>query len=277
MAGARVSWACKTYQSCSHYYPLQRLSLLWKILYETYGAPEMVESSLFRRLENFPKISNRDNCRLRELSDLLKEIQAAMQDGDLMGLSYLDTPWGVNPIIQKLPFSLQEKWLTVGSKYKEDYRVSFPPFKFLVGFVCQQAKMCNDPSFSLTSIHEESQRPNKQLNKPTFPTAVATHKTRVSSGSPSAASKLKNKINLEKHCLLHDKPHPLSRCRGFRMKPMEEKKSLLTQQGICFKCCSSIIHMARNCDKDITCSECGSSTYIAALHPGFGRLIQNTL
>ncbi len=77
------------------------------------------------------------------------EIQAAKQDGYLMGLSYLDTSRGVNPIIQKLPFSLQEKWLTVGSKYKEDYRVSFPPFNFLVDFVSRQAKIRNYPSFSL--------------------------------------------------------------------------------------------------------------------------------
>ncbi len=45
------------------------------------------------------------------------------------------------------------------------------------------------------------------------------------------------------HCLLYS--------RGFRMKPMEERKSLLKQQGICFKCCSSLLHMARNCDQVI--------------------------
>lgn len=61
----------------------------------------------------------------------------------------------------------------MGSKYKEDYRVSFPPFKFLVDFVHQQAKMRNDPSFSLTTIQKESRRPNK----PAFPRAVMTHKT----------------------------------------------------------------------------------------------------
>ncbi len=49
---------------------------------------------------------------------------------------------------------------------------------------------------------------------------------------------------------------------------MEERKSLLKQQGICFKCCSSIFHMAKNCDQDVKCSECGSVTHTAALHPG---------
>ncbi len=146
-------------------HPLQGLRLIWDRLYETYGSPEMVESSLFKRLESFPKISNRDSHRLRELGDLLMEIQAAKQDGYLMGLSYLDTSRGVNPIIQKLPFSLQEKWLTVGSKYKEDYRVYFPPFKFLVDFVSRQAKIRNDPSFSLTTVQEEFRKPNK----PVFP------------------------------------------------------------------------------------------------------------
>ncbi len=85
------------------------LRLIWDRLYETYGSPEMVESSFFKRLESFTKISNRDIHRLCELGDLLMEIQTAKQDGDLMGLSYLDTSRGVNPIIQKLPFSLQEK------------------------------------------------------------------------------------------------------------------------------------------------------------------------
>ncbi len=48
---------------------------------------------------------------------------------------------------------------------------------------------------------------------------------------------------------------------------MEERKSLLKKQGICFKCCSSLLHMAKNCDQVIKCSECGSVTNIAALHP----------
>lgn len=78
----------------------------------------MVENSLFKRLESFPKISNKDHRKLRELRDLLMEIEAAKADGDLLGLSYLDTPCGINPVVQKLPFYL-EKWLTLGFQYKE--------------------------------------------------------------------------------------------------------------------------------------------------------------
>lgn len=76
--------------------------------------------------------------------------------------------------------SLQEKWLTVGSRYKNDYNVSFPPFEFLLDFVYQQSKRRNDPSFFLTTEQEESRKSIRQLNKPAFPKAFTTHKIQVS-------------------------------------------------------------------------------------------------
>lgn len=53
----------------------------------------------------------------------------------------------------------------------------------------------------------------------------------------------------------------------FREKPSEERKALLRKQGICYKCCRAI-HMAKNCEDDVSCTECGSKMYVAALHPG---------
>ncbi len=50
-----------------------------------------------------------DSVKLRELGDLLLELEYAKAGGYLSGLAYLDTSRGVNPILEKLPFSLQEK------------------------------------------------------------------------------------------------------------------------------------------------------------------------
>ncbi|RXN19676.1 hypothetical protein ROHU_025549 [Labeo rohita] len=66
----------------------------------------------------------RDYSKLHELSDLLMEIESAKADGYPPGLSYLDTARGINPIVQKLPFNLQEKWLSHGAAYKESHRNS---------------------------------------------------------------------------------------------------------------------------------------------------------
>ncbi|XP_037095236.1 uncharacterized protein LOC119115110 [Syngnathus acus] len=130
--------------------PKAALQLSWDRLHECYGAPEIIENALFKRVDDFPHLSARDNTKLRLLSDLLMELLAAKNDGYLPGLAYLDTPRGIKPIVEKLPSGLQEKWLGVGSKYKERYRTSFPPFSFFVDFVYGQAKTRNDPNFSLS-------------------------------------------------------------------------------------------------------------------------------
>lgn len=76
----------------------------WERLQECYAAPEVVEKALFTRLDKFPKVSAKENLRLRELADLLMEVQCAKEDGYSPGLSYLDTARGIEPIVTKLPY-----------------------------------------------------------------------------------------------------------------------------------------------------------------------------
>ncbi|XP_027012633.2 uncharacterized protein LOC113649181 [Tachysurus fulvidraco] len=82
------------------------LQMSWMRLQECYATPEVIESALFKRLDNFPRLSPKDNVKLRELADLLTEILVAKGDAYLPGLAYLDTPRGINPIVEKLPANL---------------------------------------------------------------------------------------------------------------------------------------------------------------------------
>ncbi|KAI3374199.1 hypothetical protein L3Q82_006053 [Scortum barcoo] len=191
--------------------PAVGLQLVWERLEECYGSPEVIERALLRKSEGY-----------------------------LPGLSYLDTARGVNPIVEKLPHSLQEKWLAKGSQYKEQHYVSFPPFAYFTDFICGEARRRNDPSFSLTST------PSKTSNQ--F---------------------LKNKRpERETRNAKRQKPHPLKKCRGFRSKSLEERRAFLKEIGVCFKCCSSTTHLAKNCKVALKCSECESEDHVAALHPG---------
>lgn len=128
--------------------------MIWERLDDCFGAPEVVESSLLRRLETFPKISNKEWKKLRELGDLLMELLVAKSEGVLLGLACLDTARGIASIVQKLPFSLQDKWMTLGYTFKQQHRVPFPPFSVLVNFVVEQARIWNDPSFAFPSQTE---------------------------------------------------------------------------------------------------------------------------
>ncbi len=95
------------------------LRMVWQRIEDSYGSAEVIENALLKKVEQFPRISSRDNLKLRELGDTLLELEAARADGFLPGLTYLNTSRGVNPIVQKPPLYLQEKWITLGAQYKE--------------------------------------------------------------------------------------------------------------------------------------------------------------
>ena len=106
---------------------------MWERLQECYGPSEALEKVLFDRLESFPRITNKDPHLLRELGDLLSEIDSANSGGHIPGLLYLDTSCVIHPIVDKLPFGLQEKWMTSAklsnthrSYFIEDVRQTHP-------------------------------------------------------------------------------------------------------------------------------------------------------
>ncbi|XP_061432402.1 uncharacterized protein LOC133358195 isoform X1 [Lethenteron reissneri] len=46
---------------------------------------------------------------------------------------------------------------------------------------------------------------------------------------------------------------------------------MLKELGVCFKCCASTNHLARNCKADIKCEECGSDKHATALHTFYSK------
>ncbi|KAE8623342.1 hypothetical protein XENTR_v10005572 [Xenopus tropicalis] len=244
-------------------HPETGLKMIWHRLNECYGSAEVIENALFKRIDDFPKISNKGYQKLRELSDLLMELQVAKAEGDLPGLAFLDTA-----IVQKLPYNLQERWMAHGSKFKQTYNVTFPPFTVFVDFVYQQAKMRNYPSFDLTLPHATPLVPNtrKAVHK-------TVHKTNVSSSgsfhrSADSSQEETNNKDPGKQCPLHQRPHPLLKCRAFRGKSIDDRKAFLKENHICYKCCSSTSHLAKDCKVSVKCTECDSTHHNTALHPG---------
>ncbi|CAN2390054.1 zinc finger [Pristimantis euphronides] len=247
--------------------------MLWERLNECYGSSEMIEESLFKR--DFPKIPNKGFHKLRELSDLLLELQVAKAEGDLLGLTFLDTARGIKPIVQKLPHSLQEKWISRGTDYKQRNNVLFPPFSFFVDFVHQQAKVRNDPGFDFSSVDSTYPKSGKPtLVRDHKHTPIYVHKTNVAPTDSSRRSyytaetegTLKKDPN--KECPLHNKPHSLQKCRGFREKSLNDRRVFLKENSICYRCCASTYHLARDCKANIICLECNSQEHNTALHPG---------
>lgn len=101
--GAESSEQAKRIRAVHVLNPAAGAAMVWQRLEECYGTPEVIEDALLKKIENFPRLTNRDTVKLRELSDILRELECAKQDGALSGLSYLDTARGVKQIVEKLP------------------------------------------------------------------------------------------------------------------------------------------------------------------------------
>ena len=93
--------------------------------------------------------------KLRELSDLLQELESAKFEGYLPGLSYLDTVCGTLPIVDKLPFA------------------------FFCDFIIQETRVRNDPSFRLLT-NNTAQLKSVLRFKNQGKSMVFAHKTEVS-------------------------------------------------------------------------------------------------
>lgn len=66
------------------------------------------------------------------------------------------------------------------------------------------------------------------------------HKTNVSTETSKADRAVEDP---NKHCPIHHKPHPLR---------------VPEDNAICFCCCASTVHQAKNCDVVVKCTECDS-------------------
>ena len=60
---------------------------------------------------------------------------------------YFDSSTGINPIVSKFPWNLQEKWVAEASRFKRQQGNNFPPFSVFVKLIQETAQTRNDPSF----------------------------------------------------------------------------------------------------------------------------------
>ncbi|XP_069104772.1 uncharacterized protein [Argopecten irradians] len=252
--------------------PVKGLSRLWDRLNERYGSPQMVESALKTKLNNFPKITNKEFKRLYELADILSEIESAMENPTYRDLlSYFNTTAGINPIVSKLPHNIQEKWTNHAVRYRKQFDVVFPPFSCFTEFVREMSQIKNDPGFVYdndtakdSSIQKQdrnpvSRAPAKKRGNQSAP-HVSTFKTEI---SPTGNME---SIDSSSLCPLHHTGHSLNSCRQFRSKPIGVRRKYLKEKRYCFKCCDSTDHVYKNCSKNITCNVCQSTEHPGALH-----------
>ena len=241
--------------------PKAALQLSWDRLQECYGTPEIVEIALFKRLDNFPRLSARDNLKLRELSDLLME-QVSSQKRWI-------SRWPGLPrhALQDKTHSGEVACRKTLARSTRNSTEQPPPFSFFMDFVYGQAKARNDPNFSQSINSQPYSKGERTQFKPSgFKTPIAVHRCVCNSHSIHTYYTTSTDNDPARYCPVHRKAHPLDRCRSFRMKTLQERKTILKEHKRCFKCCSPN-HLAKDCQATLKCGECDSERHCSAMHP----------
>ncbi|CAG2244211.1 unnamed protein product [Mytilus edulis] len=147
----------------------------------------------------------------------------------------------------------------------------FSRFMCFANFIANMAKLRNDPSFKYESSAEPNsqQRPRKTGDSPVHVSTRITQSEDLHNGPKINSSSHQNP---ESHlvdslsCPIHGTSHTLNMCRGFRLKPISERKDFLKKNGLCYRCCGPKKHLSKNCTETVKCIICKSNRHPSALH-----------
>ena len=238
----------------------------WRNLGEHFGSTAVVTQVHPDKLTAFPSLNAKDNKGLQELGDLLLELKCAKEDGGLTGLKILDEPAFLKPVLVKLPEDLQARWQRHAYRYKRQHEVEYPPFIEFASFIEEIARERNDPYLMIEDPGKKSSHsakpPVKSNTISPSGQGLSAYKTEVS-GPPHLHFSARDP---DKWCVVHKLSHPIGKCRAFRAMSLTERKDLLSQYRICFRCLASTSHQAKDCTAVIKCAECQSDKHVAALH-----------
>jgi hypothetical protein len=225
---------------------------VWAKLGERYRSNIVVTKAHLEKLTNFPKIAFKDHKKLQEFGDLVLELECVKGNGRLQGLKILDEPIFFKPVLTKLPGVIQNRWQRHPFYYNKNNRADYPPFTEFSKFIQKLSQQRNDPNL-IIERSENDHQPSSGHGR--------TRRTFETNVGQRGEQEIPTDLNL---CIIHRQPHPLNVCRAVRAKPIEERKSLVRQNQLCFRCLESRSHMAKDCKVTVKCSECGK--HLAALH-----------
>lgn len=133
----------------------------------------------------------------------------------------------------------------------QERKVTFPFFCEFLAFIQEMSQIKNDPGFMYDVNNNQ-----KKLSSTDTQNRLRVHvkKTEVT------RNQVKGNTDSELNCILDTNPkHALSECNAFRAKSIEERRQLLKENGVCFRCSCSKAHLKRDCKVDVKCFECRGS------------------
>ena len=243
---------------CLYMDPSNGYTAARSLLEKEYGDPYKISMGYISKVLEWPTIKHDDTQGLKKLSIFLTQCKQAMKS--IAHMQVLDHAPNMQLIVQKLPNYLQNKWRDFACKLRTQQETPFiTRFEDLVSFIKQAAEAANDPVFGRDAMQISGMPPKSKTPKdkraPLKP-AISSFATKPDKASVSSHHQHYTNASNKKTCLFCKGSHDIDACQAFNKKTVDEKRSYMKENKMCFGCYGSG-HTSKGYLKKRTCSKCG--------------------
>ena len=213
----------------------------WQTLEKRFGHPFRIQEAFREKLNNWPKLSDKDNAGLQRYTDFLRACHDAMPH--IKGLRVLSDCKENQRLASKLPDHIIQGWSRAATNHIDDFG-EFPDFSYFVAFVERETRIACNPIASFAAI--KGQLP-LQLN-------TVKARTLASFTGPIIENK-QGMNNHKKECPYCKGSHYLPNCKSFESKSQGDKTAFIQKSGRCFGCLRKG-HISKDCTMRHKCNIC---------------------
>jgi len=216
-------------------------------LVRKFGSGTTIANSLINKLDSLPPIKDLDQIdKLEELLEVCKVIKTNLSFAK--ELQIFENSQGILRIWQKLPAHFQQSWRSKCREYKDNNASIHPPFSVFLEFLKKKVREYDDPTYSRKQNFEKPKQLKEHRN----------FKTVADAPPDSNEGKFM--------CPVHQSSkHDIKECRSFIKCTIDEKNSIIRENGLCYRCLGK--HIKANCTEKPKCDRCGK-LHLTILHRG---------
>ena len=246
--------------AAGNYISSNTVDTIWNVLGKRFGSSYLGVQYIERRVNEFPVLRHLEQKQeLGRLIDLCRVISSQMINvEELRRYNYSE---GMKQLWSKLPQVLQSRWRTYAVNVKTNSGGINPNISVFIGFLERIHAEISDEFFNSFSVNY-GKGPSKVLATDSKDSSLITN---ISSPTiPTNKSSFPNSSSHNTTCPLHtNSKHFLKDCVKFSKMSYEERKELVKQHKLCFRCLGP--HMAKYCKISSRCEKC-ARPHITLMH-----------
>ena len=223
----------------------------WRKLTSRYGQQFTIHRAYRNKINEWPKIKDKDIKTLQEFSDFLNSCNDAIPH--IEGLSILNDCEENRKIVEKLPDWLIRRWnrqVTYSLKNNK-----YPSFSSFCEFLTEEVVIACNPITSPYMIHTQEKEKRERSSVRVLNTQ-AVNRSSEQQQSPRRYSSLQNSNTVWKSCTFCKQgDHSIHKCAHFESKSEDEKRQFIVQNQLCFGCLRKG-HTSKDCRNRAVCAKC---------------------